>query len=280
MAPPENRNFARLILCLVAGYLSLFGLSPGAARAAGQTVTVSAAISLKEALADIVAAYAKSSGDTVAINVGASGTLAGQIRAGAPVDLFISAGDGPVDDLAKAGLIDPATRRVIAGNSLVLIVPAGVEKPDGFAALAEPRFAHVAVGQPDLVPAGHYAMQVLDRLHITSSVSSRLVYGANVRQVLDYVQRHEADAGMVYATDAASAGVAVQIVATANPALHDPIEYPAVVITGSSRAVAARQFLDYLTGPAAQSILRARGFTAPLSPPRPATAPASTRPTP
>jgi molybdate transport system substrate-binding protein len=233
------------------------------ARAADPSITVSAAISLKEALTDIATAYQKDSGVEVKLNFGASGTLMSQIEAGAPVDLFVSAGPEQVDQLIQKSLADPATRRNIAGNSLVLIVPADAKQPPAkFADLTDARFVHIAIGQPQAVPAGMYAMQVFKALSIDAAVKDRLVYGANVRQVLDYVQHGEADAGVVYKTDALSAGQQVRVVATADAAWHEPIVYPGVIIKGGASGAAAGKFLDQLQTPAAVAILRAHGFLA------------------
>jgi molybdate transport system substrate-binding protein len=121
----------------------------------------------------------------------------------------------------------------------------------------------VAVGKPKSVPAGEYAAEVFDSLKIAEAVKGKLVYGANVRQVLDYVRRGEVDAGVVYATDAAEAGDGVTVVATAPEGSHRPIEYVGAVITGAKHAGAAGKFLEYLTGDAGRGALGKRGFGAP-----------------
>ncbi len=234
-----------------------------AASARAETVTVSAAISTKEALEQVGRDYTAKTGDAVRFNFDASGRLEQQIKSGAPVDAFVSAGDREVDDLAKAGKADVATRRVVADNALVLIVPADAKGgPASLADLANGS-GKVAAGDPKSVPAGLYAQQTLAALHLTAAVAPRLVLGQNVRQVLTYVARGEVSAGLVYATDAEQAGDKVRVVATADPATHDPIEYPAVTITGSPHAAAAGRFLAYLATPAAQAVFAAHGFTPP-----------------
>src|SRR5580698_7592922 len=103
----------------------------------GETITVSAAISLKESLSDIRKVYEASSADHVVFNLDASGKLAAQIQQGAPVDLFISADQEQMDKLEKSGRIDAGTRRIVVGNTLVLIASANEkEPPKGFADLA------------------------------------------------------------------------------------------------------------------------------------------------
>jgi molybdate transport system substrate-binding protein len=253
---------------------TIFGLlllaAPTAARA-GESISVAVAISLKEAMGEIATAYTRETGDEVRFTFGASGQLAAQIRNGAPVDAFISAAGKQIDELIEAGQLDRATRCEVAGNALVLVVPAAAEAADGpasFGDLADPNVRRVAVGEPKSVPAGLYAMRVMEKLGVAKTLagSGRLVYGANVRQVLDYVARGEVAAGVVYATDARQAGEdAVRVVATAEPGTHDPIVYPAAVVASGNprRAAAATRFLEYLKGDGAKRILKARGFTIP-----------------
>ena len=241
----------------------LIGVVMSAVSARAETVTVSAAISLKESMEQIGRAYEATTGDVVRFNFDASGRLAQQVRQGAPVDAFVSAADREVDALAKDKLVDVGTRRTVAGNALVLVVPAdGKGGPTSLADLARTT-GKVAVGDPRSVPAGLYAEQTLTNLKLTDAVRPRLVLGQNVRQVLTYVRRGEVEAGLVYATDAKSAGDAVRVVATADADTHDAIEYPAVVVTNSAHAAAAKRFLDHLATPAARAVLQKQGFTVP-----------------
>ncbi|MDP9172329.1 MAG: molybdate ABC transporter substrate-binding protein [Planctomycetota bacterium] len=242
------------------------------AVAAAQNITVSAAVSLKEALTEIATLYETETGGKVDLNFGASGTLAVQIVQGAPVDVFISASMKPVDELVAAGLADNSSRTSIAGNQLVLIVPKDQQNPPRrFGELANLRFRHIAIGEPKVVPAGQYAMQLFKTLHLDSALSDRLVMGENVRQVLAYVGRGEADAGIVYATDAAAANDSIKIVATADDSTHDPIVYPAVQIKTGNRT-AAQKLIQFLQSRKAREIFKVHGFTLP-SPPT--TAPAT-----
>jgi molybdate transport system substrate-binding protein len=159
-------------------------------------------------------------------------------------------------------LSDAETRKVIAGNELVLVVPAdAADPPARFEDLADPRFKRVAVGHPATVPAGDYAMQALTALKLSDAVAERLVYGNNVRHVLVYVERGEVDAGVVYKTDALASAGRVKVAAAADPSWHEPIRYPAVVLKASRKQQAARRFLGFLAGDKAQGILRSKGFT-------------------
>ena len=241
---------------------------PGIAGA--ESVTVSAAISMKDALEEVARAYEKQSGDEVELNFGSSGQLMTQIARGAPVDVFVSAADEQMDQLERDRLIDPPTRLAVAGNRLVLVVPAdSTGAPVSFEALSEKRFKRISIGQPDTVPAGKYAMQVLERLSLRDAVRERLIYGANVRQVLSYVERGEVEAGIVYRTDARYAEN-VRVVAAADESWHEPIRYPAAIVSASKNRQPAQRFLTFLGGNEAQQILSRHGFTSPA----PATQPA------
>lgn len=231
---------------------------------AAETVRVAAAISMKEAVTDIAKAYEAETGDKVTLTFGSSGQLAAQLKAGAPIDVFISAATAQLDDLDKAGLVDAATRRDVAGNSIVLIVPADGKVPlADFAALADAGIKRLAIGEPKTVPAGQYAQQTLNKLGLSQRLAGRLIFGANVRQVLSYVERGEVSAGIVYATDARESGAKVRVIATADPATHDPIRYPAAVTKTSKSPVAAKRFLDSFGGEKAKAVLAAKGFTLP-----------------
>jgi molybdate transport system substrate-binding protein len=253
-----------IALVLAIGFVGAVGNS---SVAYAGDINVSAAASLKESMQDAGAAFAKQGGDTVHFTFGASGQLEAQIVNGAPVDAFISAAQKQVDDLAKKDLIDAGSQRIVAGNNLVLIVPAdsslGIKD---FSQLTDRAVTKLAVGEPKSVPAGMYAMQTLKSLKLDEAVHDKLVYGASVRQVLDYVQNGEVSAGIVYGTDAKEAGDKVKVAAIASETAHQPIIYPGVVIKGSANAQSAKAFLDFLGMPAGLSILQAHGFTAPDQP--------------
>lgn len=236
-----------------------------------EIITVAAAISLKDALGNVAGQYKADTGERVEFTFGSSGQLASQIANGAPVDLFISAANKQVDDLSKAGLIDDRTRKVVAGNSLVLIVPADSKQSlVSVKALAEAGIMRIAIGEPRSVPAGQYAMQALKAAGVADAVKEKLILGTNVRQVLDYVQRGEVSAGIVYGTDAKIAGDKVRVACTVSAGDHEPIVYPAAVVKASQKQAAAIRFLDYLASEKGQSSLKAFGFTPPpVSPTKP-----------
>lgn len=231
-----------------------------AAVSYAEPVTVSAAISLKESLVAIAKDYEASTGEKVEFNFGASGQLMLQIQQGAPVDAFISAAARQVDQLQKDGLLAAVPQRIVVRNHLVLIAPANQKIGDGFQGLSSAAVHRIAIGQPRTVPAGEYGMQVLEKLGISQSVKDRLIFGANVRQVLDYVIRGEVDAGIVYSSDACEAGDRVTVAAVAQDGWHQAIVYPAVVIKASAKQEAAERFLRYLMTEKAQAVFAGRGF--------------------
>lgn len=232
-----------------------------ACRTSKRTVlTVSAAASLTDAMQEIETSYRHDHpGVEVRNNFGSSGTLAQQIEDGAPVDVFVSAASKPVDGLQAHGLIVAGTRRNVLRNTLVLIAPLG-SKLDSFQQLADPSVRTIAVGDPASVPAGQYGQQVLTSLHLGDKVKSRLVLAKDVRQVLAYVATGNADAGIVYATDALTSSK-VRIVATAPESTHDPIVYPVAAVSSGHQEDAAREFVEYLNSAPAKAIFEKRGFT-------------------
>jgi len=240
---------------------AVFAVLLNASHSTAQTkLTISAAASLKDALAEAETAYKQSRANVdFENNFGSSGTLAAQIDQGAPVDIFLSAAAKPMDELNARGLIVTETRRNLLKNSLVLIAPLDSPLKD-FDGLTSSAIRVIAIGDPASVPAGQYGQQTLTALHLYDALKAKLVFGKDVRQVLTYVETGNADAGLVYATDARVSG-RVRVVATAPETTHDPIVYPAAVVKGSSNSEAARMFLDFLGSAAARAIFQKYGFT-------------------
>lgn len=224
------------------------------------SLTISAAASLQETLGEVETLYRF--GHTKVDfrnNFGSSGTLAREIEQGAPVDAFISAAAKPMDDLEGAGLIATGTRVNLLRNALVLIAPID-SKLQGFAELGDRSTRLIAVGDPASVPAGQYAQQTLNALHLYDEVKGKLVLSKDVRQVLTYIETGNADAGFVYATDAQVTRL-VRVVAIAPESAHDPIVYPAAVVKTSENQEAARTFVEFLGGPEAKAIFTKHGYT-------------------
>ncbi|HQY89275.1 MAG TPA: molybdate ABC transporter substrate-binding protein, partial [Tepidisphaeraceae bacterium] len=186
-----------------------------------KTLDIAAAASLKESITEIAPRFESSEGVKLNLTFNASGTLAKQIEQGAPADIFISAAEEQIEELERAELVFDGSRTIIAGNELVLIAP-----PDSsiksFDDLKSDMIKHIAIGQPDSVPAGQYAVQTFKSLGIFELIESKFLYGTNVRQVLEYIVRGDVDAGIVYSSDAKAAGDSVKLCATAPSNLHDP----------------------------------------------------------
>jgi molybdate transport system substrate-binding protein len=224
-------------------------------------ITVSAAISLKNAFEEIGTLYQAHYGTKVIFNFGGSGDLMKQIAGGAPVDVFVSAAQKDMDELEKLGLIDSLTRSNIASNSIVLIVPAGGKTvPRFFEDLNSPDIKRIAVGNPKTVPAGRYAEEVFITYKLLPSIKEKCIYTENVRQALDYVARGEVDAGVVYATDAAARPKETVVIAAAPESSHKPVVYPIAVVSGSQNRPEAKAFISLVLSEEGRKILQMHGF--------------------
>ena len=241
-------------------YSAKTGSLPGVSPASADEITVSAAISLKDALDEISHLYTSDHPSAeVHFNLGGSGTLQRQIEQGAPVDIFISASPKEMDSLQSQGLLVPDTRRDLVKNSVVLIVPAGSAGVSSFQDLTKPAIKNIAVGEPQTVPAGKYAQEVLMHLGIYDQLKPKLVLAKDVRQVLTYVETGNADAGIVYATDA-KISTKVAVVATASEDSHSPVVYPAALIKSSTNPAGGKTFLEFLSGEKARAVFQKYGF--------------------
>jgi molybdate transport system substrate-binding protein len=236
-----------------------------AVPAAAQTLTVSVAVSMKDAIEELGRQFTKTApGVTLRYNVGASGDLQKQIEAGAPVDLFVSASQRQMDELERRGLIAADSRRVFARNVLVAVAPADsrldLARPT---ALLDPRVTRIAIGNPKTVPAGQYTEESLRALSLWERVQRKLVLAENVRQVLDYVSRGEVEVGFVYVTDLAVRSGRVKEVFRPGEETYRPIVYPAAVTTDSRHSRLGRAFIDLLVSGEGQAVLRRHGFLPP-----------------
>lgn len=222
-------------------------------------LTVSAAVSLQDALNDIKDSFEKENVNVkVNYNFGASGALQQQISQGAPVDLFFSAAEDKFDKLVDEDLIEEKNGIDLVGNKLVLVVPKDSDK--AMESLEDLKKAtKISIGTPESVPAGQYAKQTLENMNLWEEVEDRLIYAKDVRQVLTYVETGNVDAGLVYKTDAMNSSK-VDIVATAKEDLHDPIIYPVGIINNSSHRKEAQLFYDYLQSVDSDKVFEKYGF--------------------
>jgi len=233
-----------------------------ASIASAADLTVFAAASLSDALRQLAPVYAKASGDTVRFNFGASGALTRQIREGAPADVIFSADELRVDQLENGGLLLAGTRRTLLANSLVLVVSADNTSIATFADLAKPGVRRIALGEPATVPVGTYSKEYLGKLGLWEPLQAKTVFLDNVRAVLAAVEAGNADAGIVYKTDALiskKVKIAVEVPRAAGPS----ITYPAAVIKDTKSPDAAKKFVVWLSGPEAQAVFVKYGFLPP-----------------
>lgn len=225
------------------------------------TLLVSAAASLTDVMADMEKAYQEEHPNvSFDINLASSGSLQQQIEQGAPADVFISAAKGKMDALEEKDLILKETRKDIVKNAMVLVVANDNDTIKGFDDLEKARV--IAIGEPDSVPAGKYAAETLTSLNLLNKLkdSDKLVYGKDVRQVLAYVESGDAEAGMVYQTDA-NISDKVKVVAVADESLHSSLVYPAAVIKSSENQEEAKAFVDFLSTAPASAVFEKYGFT-------------------
>jgi molybdate transport system substrate-binding protein len=203
----------------------------------------------------------KRTGTKIHFNYGASGALQSKSNQ-ALQQMFSPVGAKQMDELASRNLIVPDTRTDFARNSLVLITPAKALGFSSFSDLSNPSVKKVAVGNPKTVPAGQYTEQTINNLKLLPQIQSKLIFAEDVRQVLDYVARDEVDAGVVYSSDALSAGDKVKLVAHAPNDSHDPILYPIAVVKDSQQKEAARKFIELVLSAEGQATLVKHGFLA------------------
>lgn len=234
-------------------------------RAPTAPVLVLAASSLTESLQTVAAAWTAQGHPAVTFSFDASSRLAKQVEAGAPADAFFSADTQWMDYLDHKGLIDGSTRRNLVGNTLVVAVPSRSSlNVSGPGDLVVPAVKHLALAG-ESVPAGIYARAALERSGDWEAVQARVVRGDSVRTVLSWVATGEADAGVVYGTDA-RVEPRVTVAFTFPASSYPQIVYPAAVIHGSAHAKDARDFLDYCQSEAGMKVFIEAGFSAAIDP--------------
>lgn len=222
-------------------------------------LNISAAASLKEAIADLEAAYTSKNPEvSFVINYGSSGSLQQQIEQGAPCDLFISAGEKQMTALEEEGLLLDGTNKDLVKNSLVLITSNDSEI-SSIDSLNSDAVSKIALGEPTSVPAGKYADETLTSLAIKDSLNNKLVFAKDVKEVLAWTASGNADAGFVYLSDALSSD-GVKIVETISKEYHSPITYPVAIIKDSDDIDAAKAFEDFLFTDEAQEIFEKYGY--------------------
>jgi molybdate transport system substrate-binding protein len=256
--------FSAALFCL----FCLFSVSANA-ETQKPAITVFAAASLKPALDPISQSWTATSGHSVSISYASSAALAKQIAEGAPADIFISADAEWMDWASARNLIVPESRRIVTGNTLVLIASKGskvtIKIEAGFGLAGQLGDGRLATGDPASVPLGKYAKAALTSLGVWDAVAPKIAGAENARVALQLVARGEAPLGIVYGSDAASEPN-VERLGSFPETSHAPISYPGAVVATSANPDSAA-FLTFLTGREAQERFIGSGFVALPHPP-------------
>jgi molybdate transport system substrate-binding protein len=250
-----SRSAVLVLLCALPSCAA-----PGSVSDAGGTVLVSAAISLTEVLTQVARDYERRTSDRVVLNLAGSDTLATQLVAGAPADLYLSADEAQMDRVDRAGRVLPETRVAFLANQLTIVVPDdrpwSVTTPN---ALLGPEVERIALGDPASVPAGVYARAYLESIGLWHELQAKIVPTRSVRAALAAAASGDVDAAVVYRTDL--------IAATGVTGVYDvpldegpAIRYAAAVVSDAANEAGARSLLEYLQGPEARRSFEAAGF--------------------
>ncbi|WP_455374270.1 molybdate ABC transporter substrate-binding protein [Limibacillus halophilus] len=247
-------------------FLMISVLISGLAQArAEEPVTIFAAASLTDSLQAVAEAYAQEEdGAPLRLSFASSSTLARQIEAGAPADIYFSANGRWMDYLEERGRLKADSRRDALGNRLAIVAPERSPKPPqdinvftNFPSMLR-KGEHLVIGDPQHVPAGIYAKQVLVSLGHWERIEPQTVFAADVRAALALVERGEADLGIVYATDAAMTP-RIKRIAIFPENLHAPIVYPVAILAASDNPDAEKVYA-FLLSDRARGIFEEFGF--------------------
>lgn len=226
-------------------------------------LTVSAAASLTDALNELKGMYETEHKNVkITYNFGASGTLQNQIEEGAKVDVFASAAQKQMKALIEKGKVDEADASDLLVNDVVLITTKKRDdlKIEKIEDVLNENVKTIALGEPGGVPVGQYSEEILNHLGILDEVKKKVSYGSDVRQVLSWVASGEADAGLVYKTDALIEGDNVNIVTSAPEGSHKPVVYPVSVLKESANREAALEFIEFLKSDSSIKVFEKYGF--------------------
>lgn len=226
-----------------------------------KSLTVSAASDLVPAFEEIGREFERETGHKVTFNFGSTGQLTQQIEQGAPADLFAAANISFIDELEKKGLIIPDTKALYAQGRITIWTRAdstlGINKIED---LIRPEIKRIAIANPEHAPYGMAAREALKSVGICDQVSSKLVYGENIRQTLQYAETGNVDAAIM----ALSLSIGSNGLWTLIPEdKHTPLDQALAVIKSTKQESAARQFAEFINGPKGRPIMRRYGFVLP-----------------
>lgn len=221
------------------------------------TITVSAAASLVDALEEVAERFNEEYPEVeVDFNFGGSGALMQQITQGAPADLFFSANETHFEEVVNEGYIDEENTVDLLRNEIVLVVPVD-STVESFDELENAD--RIAVGNPESVPAGEYSMEAFENMDIMEEIESKFIFATDVRQVLNYVETENVDAGVVYHTDALTSD-GIEVVDTAPEDSHSPVIYPLGTLNDTDNPKAQRAFYEFVQSEEAGEVFNEYGF--------------------
>ena len=242
-------------LCVAVMFFLVMACGGGDSR----ELLVFAATSLTESLTDIERAYEEASGVEVLISYGGSQALARQIESGAPADVFIPAGAGPVTLLENVGLVAQGSRIPLLVNRLVVVARPGVPEPTTLSDLTLGDYRLIALADPNLAPAGAYARDALSNQGLWDAIQAKVVFGADVRVTLTYVETGNVDIALVYSTDAVTTPD-LSVWDIVPEGSYTPIVYPVIAVSGSENVDVALEFIEYLRSQLSVDTFRRFGF--------------------
>ena len=266
----ERKIFMYLTKLVLVALLMVLGFAVVSEAANKTDLVVFAAASMTETMNQIKGFYEVEHPDiNIVYNFDSSGTLKTQIQEGATCDLFISAGQKQMNQLGELDLLLAGTRINLLENKVTLVVPEGNPKGinsfDDLAKALKENEILFAMGNSD-VPVGQYTQKIFAYYGLNEkdlASAGKITYGTNVKEVTTQVKESSVDCGVVYCTDAFSAGL--KVVDSATPEMCGQVIYPAAIIKASKNADAAKEFLDYLTGKMAMKIFATVGFSSAVS---------------
>ena len=252
----SHRTSVKILSLLLIASIALFGCD---LKAQDDKLLIFVAASLTNVVLETKNAFEEQSGAELIFNIAGSQTLAGEIANGAPADVFISAGPKPMSFLVERNKVDSHSVRDIAGNLLVIAVSSegDYEELQFIEQLATMK--RVAIADPELAPAGRYAKESLSTIGLWGKIYSTLIYAADVRAALAYVQTGNVDAAIVYSTDLVVAeGVLGKSIIPESS--YSKVTYPGAVVVGSNKKALAEDYFSFLYSEQVASIFRKHGF--------------------
>ena len=247
-----------LALLTLSSLFMLISLNCNVQDDGSEKLLIFAAASLADALPEAIEIFEKREDVSIDISYGGSHTLARQIEAGAPVDLFISAGEVSLQKLTEDS--DYYKGTPILSNRLVLATRPGMDKEfTSITQLKESWVSRLAIADPALAPAGKYAKEALQDAGIWESVQPKLIVGADVRSVIVYLESGNVDAALVYGSDI-KFRTKIDSFDIISKSAYGPVVYPVFLLGNSKEGSVASLLLKFLQGKESMEIFRAHGF--------------------